>query len=174
MIIQTKSHLCVLFTTVLFISTPLLSTAAQIANAKQEAKVDFAELAKTVEAEAKRDIKTDLDAGQRMLWFLGGIGCGILTVGAAAIMDSQPPIHRLLGKSPEYITIYTTTYAKEVRKVRLALASAGCLTTSVFYYLLVATDGFSGNSGGYSSSGDCLDLDLFGPSSSGSECSGCN
>lgn len=60
MIIRTKSHLCVLFTTVLFIGTPFLINAAQIANAEQEAKVDFAELAKSVEAEAKRDIKTDL------------------------------------------------------------------------------------------------------------------
>ena len=136
-----------------------MSTAAQNTNAEQGAKVDSAEFAKNVEAEAKRDIKTDLDAVQKVIWFLGGIGCTIYAVGAAAIMNAHPPIHRLLGKSPEYITIYTTTYVKEVRKVRFLLASAGCFTTSVFYFLLVTTDGFSGNTGGYSSSGSCSVLD---------------
>ncbi len=151
MFIRSKFHILVLFTMVLFISTPFLSIAAQISS--------HAELIKT----AKTDAKSDLDDTQRMIWFLTGVGCGVFTVGTAAFMNSNPPIHRLLGKSPEYVVIYADTYTKQMRASRLKLASGGCLVNIALYGLIILND-----SSGYGGSGSgCTSSDLFSSSSSG-------
>ena len=168
MIIRSKFHIFAFFMTVLFTSTPFLSIAAQItkeaennATTEQKSKADYAELIKT----AKADAKSDLDDTQRILWFLGGVGCGICTVGAAAVMNPNPPIHRLLGKSPEYVAIYANTYTKQMRTSRLRLASAGCLVNTVLYGIMILNDSssYSGSGSGCTSS----DFELFSSSSSG-------
>ncbi|MYH80514.1 hypothetical protein F4141_07390 [Candidatus Poribacteria bacterium] len=164
MIIRSKFHIFVLFTTVLFINMPFLSIAAQITKKienKATTEIDYAELIKT----AKADAKSDLDSTQRAIWFLAGVGCGVLTVGTAALMNPNPPIHRLLGKSPEYVAIYADTYTKQTRTTRLGLASAGCLVNITLYGLIILNDSssYSGSGSGCTSS----DFDLFSSSSSG-------
>ena len=108
---------------------PFLSIAAQIT------KADHAELIKT----AKADAKSDLDSTEKMIWFLAGVGCGVLTIGNAALMNPNPPIHRLLGKSPEYVAIYADTYTKQIRTSRLGLASAGCMVNLILYMLYMGS-----------------------------------
>ena len=163
MIIRSKFHIFVLFTTVLFISTPFLSIAAQTTKEienKATPETDYAKLIKT----AKADAKSDLDDTQRAIWFLAGVGCGVFTVGIAALMNPSPPIHRLLGKSPEYVAIYADTYTKQMRTSRLTLASGGCLINLALYGLIMLNDSSSSS---YSGSGsDCT--------SGSSSSSGCN
>ena len=63
-------------------------------------------------------------------WILAGVCCNVFGIAAAAIADSQPPTHRFLGKSPEYIQIYTQTYKQARRNRRITMAamgSGGCL-----------------------------------------------
>ncbi|MCG9134114.1 hypothetical protein J5I95_20835 [Candidatus Poribacteria bacterium] len=170
MIIRSKFHIFVLFTTVLYISTSFLSIAASITKEiENEAtpETDYAELRKT----AKADAKSDLDNTQRVMWCLAGVGCSVFTVGTAALMDPNPPTRRLLGKSPEYVAIYTDTYTKEMRTSRLSLAGAGCLVSVALYWLIMSSDDSSGCIG--SGSNDFAPL-FSGSSGCNSGSSGCN
>ena len=75
-----------------------------------ETNTALVELANT---DARRDAIHDTSFN----WILAGVCCNVFGIAAAAIADSQPPMHRFLGKSPEYIQIYTQTY-KQVRRKR--------------------------------------------------------
>ena len=155
MIIRSRFHIFVLFTTVLFISMPFLSIAASITKEienKATTETDSAEWIKT----AKADAKSDLDNTQRVIWCLAGVGCTVWAVSAAALMDPNPPPHRLLERSPEYVAIYADTYTKEMRTSRLRLASAGCLVSVALYGLIMLSDdgsGYGGSGSGCTSSG---------------------
>ncbi len=177
MIIRSKFHIFVLFTTVLFIGMPFLSIAASITKEienKATTETDSAALIKT----AKADANSDLDNTQRVIWCLAGVGCGVFTVGTAALMDPNPPPRRLLGKSPEYVAIYTDTYTKEMRSSRVELASVGCLVGIALYGLIMLSDDSSGCIGPGSIDFAPLFSDTSGCNSSSSECnsgsSGCN
>ncbi len=58
--------------------------------------------------------------------FFAGAGATLgLTYLFVYTYKSTPPAERLLGKSPEYIEIYTTTYKKTMRSQRLIHTLAG-------------------------------------------------
>jgi len=86
------------------------------------------------------------------LWFLLGLGggcigsplLGLLTLILGYSLNAPPPATALLGKSPEYVAVYTDCYAKEVKSTRGNNALYGCLTGGglwtvgcISYYLLV-------------------------------------
>lgn len=88
-------------------------------------------------ARAIIDAKTDVQ--EPYAWavgsFLTAAACGCLG-GSVVILSSQiiepsPPIHRLIGKSPEYVAQYTNTYEKEVKNKRLLYTGVGCLGGSI-------------------------------------------
>ena len=157
-------HILALLTAVLVFSTPLVTLAQQNAEVPASKTTTEVEKLGVIEA-AKADAKSDLDNTQRILWFLGGVGCGVCTVGAAAVSNPNPPMHRLLGKSPEYVAIYANTYTKQMRTSRFGLASAGCLVSTALYGLIILNDSssYSGSGSGCTSS----DFELFSSSSSG-------
>ena len=39
-----------------------------------------------------------------------------------------PPVERLLGKPPDYVRDYTDAYRSYVRRRRVGLSAAGCIT----------------------------------------------
>lgn len=83
-------------------------------------------------ADAKADAaKPNVWVGWGALSFLAAVGFGCLG-GSAVIIGSQvmtpnPPTERFLGKSPEYISFYTSAYQNEARSKRLLHSSLGCL-----------------------------------------------
>jgi len=59
-------------------------------------------------------------------------GCVGIYLGVAASMlfVASPRIERLLGKSPEYVMIYTRTYKRIMRGQQVRWAALGCATTT--------------------------------------------
>ena len=79
------------------------------------------------------DAKTDVQEpyGWLIGTFLTASACGCLggsvVILSSQIIDPSPPIHRLIGKSPEYVAHYTNTYQREVKSKRLLYTAGGCL-----------------------------------------------
>lgn len=110
-------------TLILMLTTALLypiATHAQMTEVQQ------------AEADARRDVGQDVSA---ISWGVGGFFCGVCAVAYVYIDKPQVPASRLVGKSPEYVSFYTDTYNREVKKQRGQAAMIGCLAGSIFYTL---------------------------------------
>lgn len=81
------------------------------------------------EADARRDVSQDVSA---ISWGIGGFFCNVCAVAYVYISKPQVPASRLVGKSPEYVSFYTDTYNREVRKKRGQAAMIGCLAGTIF------------------------------------------
>jgi uncharacterized membrane protein YfcA len=98
----------------------------------QSSETDTARMA--AEADAKSDVST-------LLWMGAGFLFNLLGVGAAYIIVPSPPASRLLGKSSEYVAVYTDSYQSAARNVQVKNALIGCaisaacglLTTLVYW-----------------------------------------
>lgn len=64
-----------------------------------------------------------------------GATSGVLIPFTIANSKVKMPPERLLGKPPEYIEAYSTTYAKRVKEIRMQWLSIGCGTSSVFLFV---------------------------------------
>ena len=107
--------LCVIMV-VFLLSTPFLTLAQQTNDAAQ-AIID-----------AKNDIQKPY--GWLASSFLASSAFGCLG-GSVVILSSQmvtpsPPTHRLIGKSPEYVSLYTKTYQSEMNSKRILYTFGGC------------------------------------------------
>ena len=103
-------HILVFVTAVLVFSMSFVTFAQQ-----------NSELFKTVIA-AEQDAKTDVN---QFNWWLYG-SC---LIGVIASQAPQPSPERLIGKSPEYVEVYTQAYKEKAQNLRLSAAVPGCLTT---------------------------------------------
>ncbi len=87
-------------------------------------------------ADARRDVGQDVST---ISWGVGGFFCGVCAVAYVFIDKPQVPAARLVGKSAHYVSFYTDTYNREVKKQRGQAAMIGCLAGSIFstltYYL---------------------------------------
>ena len=102
-------------------------------------------------AQAIMDAKTDIQEpyGWLIGSFLTASVCGCLG-GSVILLSSQiitptPPIHRLIGKSPEYVAYYTDAYQQEVKSKRLLYSASGCLggtIVAVFLWSDLYTEGY--------------------------------
>lgn len=72
------------------------------------------------QAAADRDINTTL-------WFGAGCLFGIFGLGAAYVIEPSPSATSLLGKSPEYVAVYTDCYRDGAQKIQKSKAMTGCL-----------------------------------------------
>jgi hypothetical protein len=62
---------------------------------------------------------------------LSSIGAGMLLPTGYAIFSSpMSPAERFLGKSPDYVDTYTTTYKRHVKEQRIVLSATGCLVST--------------------------------------------
>ena len=88
------------------------------------------------EADARRDVGQDVST---ISWGVGGFFCGVCAVAYVYIDKPQVPAARLVGKSADYVSFYTDTYNREVKKQRGQAAMIGCLAGSILstltYYL---------------------------------------
>lgn len=84
-----------------------------------------------------------------ILWLAAGCLLGPVGLGAAFLMQPDPPASRLLGKSSEYVAAYTDAYRDSAREYRTEYASVGLLasvsacTLCCFGSALVAEEGSS-------------------------------
>jgi len=86
--------------------------------------------------QAQIDAKRNVSEGT---WFAAGFLFGIFGVGAAYISTPHPPPERLLGKSPDYIILYTNCYQRHARDKQVNNAVAGCIFWNVLALLLIAS-----------------------------------
>lgn len=122
-------HVFVSLMVILIINLPCMSLAQQ--NTIQQQAI----------ADAEQDVLVDVNGS---LWFLGGCLGNITVLIIASVFEPHPPASRLLGKSPEYIAVYTDTYRTKATNLQTSRALAGCLTgTAVacvgYSFLIIAT-----------------------------------
>ena len=97
----------------LLLSMPCLTLAQQTNDAAQAI------------ADAKRDAK---NAPNSYVWYPAGCFLGVAGILIAAVYTPHPPAEKLLGKSPEYIAYYTSTYQQVAKDDQVTEATLGCLT----------------------------------------------
>lgn len=113
---------------ILLFSMPFLALAQQTSDAAQAI------------ADAQRDAKL-INAS---IW--GAAGCFLSFAGVFLASVATPPVpaEKLIGKSPEYVVMYTTTYQQTVKSKQTKIAIAGCVVgTSVvlFFGELISDSG---------------------------------
>lgn len=116
----------------------------------------FAALAQqnSVEAQAIVDATTDANKDvKKPLWFgtgclLSGLvflplpswySCLLPPVGITGtyLYQPDPPLSRLIGKSPEYVAVYTSTYKSKRGNTQALWTSAGCIGGGVVIGTLI-------------------------------------
>ncbi|RLF38766.1 MAG: hypothetical protein DRN12_07930 [Thermoplasmata archaeon] len=90
-----------------------------LALAQQRAEIEEAKAA--AEADAKANTNT-------ALWFAAGCLGGYVGLHIAYIYQPSPFASRLLGKSPEYVAVYTDAYRNAVKEIQVKWAWTGYLT----------------------------------------------
>jgi hypothetical protein len=83
--------------------------------------------------EATQDAQADNNG---VLWFFAGCLLGLIGVVIALVAEPTPPAARLMGKSPEYLAIYTQTYKSEGKSAQLRSALWG-LGTAVVVVVII-------------------------------------
>ena len=73
--------------------------------------------------DAEQDAENDVSM---IAWGSGGFVCSGFAVLYAYFSTPQVPTHKLLGKSPTYITAYTTAYQQNVKNRRTRATVMGC------------------------------------------------
>ena len=99
----------------------------------------FANARTAAEYDAEDDVNTAvwLAAGG-ILGVVGNLPLGAIAIGGAYVYQPVPPAERLLGKSVEYVTVYTEAYKARSRGLRLSAALKGALGGSAVFCLLGA------------------------------------
>ena len=90
----------------------------------------------SVQQQAIFDANFDVDQQVNVRnWFLAGACCHVWGFAYAVLDTPQVPPERLLGKSPDYITAYTTEYRRKAKNKRIygsCLGGGTLLVLSVF------------------------------------------
>ena len=131
--ISSKFHAFVFFMVGLTFSMPF-ATLAQQNSVEAQAIIDAATM------DANKDVNKPLWFGTGCLMsglvFLplpGWSSCLLPPVGLTGtyFYQPEPPLARLMGKSPEYVEAYTSTYKSTRGNIQVRWASAGCITGGV-------------------------------------------
>ena len=139
--IRSTFHVLVFLMAVLIFSMPFVTLAQQNvepAEAITDAEKD-AMVAKAT-ADAERDAQADTDT---TFWFI--IGCFGSVLGFLYANFDVPtvPAERLIGKSPDYVTVYSSVYVRKSKAVRQDRVIKGCVTSAitgvVLYGCLIVT-----------------------------------
>jgi len=90
-------------------------------------------------AEGVQDADVDING---TLWFF--VGClGIIGIAVAYFAEPSPPPARLMGKSAEYVMLYTSAYKTEGKSIQGRHAIYGCLVGTAIvvaiYVVLIVT-----------------------------------
>ena len=122
-------HILVVLMSGLIVNFPLQAIAQQ--------STTFTDARTAAEYDAEDDVNTAvwLAAGG-ILGVAGNLPLGAIAIGGAYVYQPVPPADRLLGKSAEYITVYTDTYKAKTRNLRLSAAAKGALGGAAVFCLL--------------------------------------
>lgn len=92
-------------------------------------------------------VQAQLDAEREVdtpLWFAAGCLFGIFGIGAAYLLEPSPSAMGLVGKSADYVAVYTECYQSKGRSEQTSKAFVGCLTGTALqaavvmvYYVLM-------------------------------------
>ena len=97
----------------------------------------FADAKTAAEYDAEDDVNTSVwIAAGGILGVAGNLPLGAIAIGGAYLYQPVPPAERLLGKSAEYVTIYTDAYKAKSRNLRLIAAAKGALGGSAVFCML--------------------------------------
>lgn len=117
--------------------------------------VPLAQENSTATADAIADAERDMN---KTSWFMAGCFLNIIGVAAAQMRTPSVPAERLIGKSPEYVAVYTVRYQERLSKLQMnyalsgcALGSVGCIVVTTYYVIegcLSSTSGGSSWCGG--------------------------
>lgn len=84
------------------------------------------------------DAKAAAQLEDSSLWFWAGCALGATGMVIAYIIEPKPSAVSLLGKSPEYVAVYSDVYTKEVKNANTKAATRGCIASGVSVALLYA------------------------------------
>ena len=101
-------------------------------NEKQEVKI--AEASKDPCIQAAIDAQNDVNGA---LWYGAGCLFGILGLGASYVIEPNPNAFKFVGKTSDYVSVYTGCYRIEAKKIQQTKARNGCLTYVAAYLLFV-------------------------------------
>ena len=85
--------------------------------------------------QAKKDATADVNG---CLWFGLGFVFSIFGFAASYYIVSSPSAERLLGKSPEYVEVYTIAYKAKFRSRQSGYAAGGCITSGMAFLMFIA------------------------------------
>ncbi len=120
---------------VLMLMSILGSNFALQATAQQNAT--FVDAKTAAEYDAEDDVNTAVwIAAGGVLGVIGALPLGAAAIGGAYVYQPVPRVERLLGKSAEYVTVYTEAYKTKSRNLRLVAAVKGSLGGSAVFCLL--------------------------------------
>lgn len=96
----------------------------------------------TVQQQAIFDAHLDAQQHVNALnWFLGGAGCGVITFAYAVVDTPQVPMTRLIGKSPEYVAVYTAEYQSKAKTKRITNSCLGWGAFVILYFAYLGSTG---------------------------------
>lgn len=78
-------------------------------------------------AQAISDAQRDAKLANTQIWGTAGCLLGVTGMFLAYIITPTIPPEKLLGKSPEYVIYYTSTYQKLVKEDQTTKATIGCV-----------------------------------------------
>ncbi|MBN1981696.1 MAG: hypothetical protein JW795_09200 [Chitinivibrionales bacterium] len=86
--------------------------------------------------EGKQDAQKNV---KKIGWFAAGCISGVTGWIISMIVDPNPPVMKLLGKSPAYVQAYVDAYKDEAKKIQRGHALLGCITNIVVYLAINVT-----------------------------------
>jgi hypothetical protein len=97
-------------------------------------------------SDAQRDAKQDVSGGT---YFLFGLLAPVITYIVVSSSRATPPASRLIGKSPEYVAVYSDCYSEAAEKTKKNATLAGCLVGLAAWTALIVIIVASDDSGDY-------------------------
>ena len=79
-------------------------------------------------ADARKDAEADINQTR---WFFFGCCCGLTGDMAALRAEAEIPTQRLIGKSPEYVVLYSEEYRRKIKSLRTNYVVRGCVGGAV-------------------------------------------
>ena len=101
-----------------------MSQAAPVSQTTSTSAMSGSGSVAQAQSDAEMDAKADVHGGT---WFIVGCLLGVVGWIVAYVIEPNPPATRLLGKSAEYVAVYSDAYKREGKKVQSQKALVGCL-----------------------------------------------
>ncbi len=92
--------------------------------------IDFGSVEDNAMRNARNDARKDTNSA---LWFGAGCMLSFWGIAGAYLILPSPKIKSILGKSSEYVAVYTDEYKSEAKRIQTKYAMEGCIASGVAY-----------------------------------------